>query len=278
MDRNEKAPSVAALGASDNVNQLRKNVMSNDSTEKNHVSPIFKDHVYVIEFGSRLVKVGRSIDPQRRAANISSGSGRQKKRLWVSPSVHGAGPWEARTHAELAHCRQLGEWFECSFDEAVSAAKLTEIPEEIWTAAGQVKRNEESAKRLETLKSLISLSATDQAGRFFADIKIKFLDDMRERAIKNCEAYLSYRASAERCFWECVQRESGDAGDDQGLAIALAYSSEEYLAASRMEHVHLGITMESCMLVLNDVEAIPAMLDEIEAIALGRMSESEVMA
>ena len=32
MGRNEKAPSVAALGASDNVNQTRKNVMSDNST------------------------------------------------------------------------------------------------------------------------------------------------------------------------------------------------------------------------------------------------------
>lgn len=271
-------PGLQARASGNEINFGEEIVMAKHSTSENPTSPILKDHVYVIEFGSGLVKVGRSIHPNRRAANIASGSGRKQMRLWISPAVHGARPWEARAHAALGDFRQIGEWFKCSFEDAVSAAENAQRSEEIWSAAGQEKLAEASAKRFEMLKSLILLSANDDMSRIFARFKVKFLDDMRERAIKNCEAYLSYRAAAERCFWACVQRESSDAEDGRDIALALAYSDEEYLAASRIEHVHLGITMESCMLVLNDVEAIPAMLEEIEAIALSRISEREVTA
>ena len=275
--RNKKTPALAGAEVWGNEsNYQERNVMTNNSIEKLNACPVFKDHVYVIEFGLNLVKIGRSINPERRAANLATGSGRKKTRLWVSTPVHGAGPWEARAHAALGNCRQIGEWFECSFDEAVKAVTQEEVAEELWTIEGQLKLNKKSAESFEMLKELVSLSAKDRLGRTHADIKIRFLDDMRERAIKNCEAYLLYRSAAEQCFWDVVERESPDSGEGcLETAIALAYSSEEYLAASRMEHVHLGITMESCMLVLNDIEKIPAMLDEVEAIAHQRAAQQE---
>lgn len=278
-----KKPQCGNTEASGNeINFGEEIVMSDISTQSAKVSYLFKEHVYVIEFGSSLVKVGRSANPERRAAAIASGSGREKSRIWISDPVHAAGPWESRTHAHLGAFRQSGEWFTCSFDDAVIAAKRQSREEEVWTEAGQEQRNYEANEKFELLKALARRDVGQRCDQIATQMRERFLVDMRERAIKNCIAYLSYKEATEKTLWKVISEELSSikcpASEDFAVAVAVAHSDDRFLSATRIEHVHLGITMESCMLVLNDVDRIPTMLDELEVIARSRMITSEVVA
>lgn len=77
-------------------------------------------YVYVIDGGSGLVKVGRSLSPQTRINGIASSGGFKIQRQWVSPAVAYHSKLELKSHEELAQYRVLGEWFSCSFEMAVA--------------------------------------------------------------------------------------------------------------------------------------------------------------
>lgn len=241
-----------------------------------------KDYVYVVEFGDQLVKVGRSIYPHTRAKNLSTGSGRKLGRIWVSRPMHSACKMEGRVHAALGARRGLGEWFACSFDEAVSIAEREFSEGELWSEEGAARRAEAAGAALQPIKDLIMAGMKEQSDKASESCKKAFLEKMWERALKNCETYLQQKELAEAAYWRAVSEDIDDfdpceaaMAEAKDIAMISAYSNESYLSATRMEHVMLGVTMESCMLFTQDVNKIPAMLEELEGIIRKRPAEAE---
>jgi Meiotically up-regulated gene 113 len=87
-----------------------------NSFSNEHIKP---DHLYVIgEGGTRLVKIGRSVNPHYRVKFLQGGNPRLLRVLHVVPE---AGPYELRLHREFA-ARQLGhEWFDFGDEDPVVA-------------------------------------------------------------------------------------------------------------------------------------------------------------
>ena len=82
-------------------------------------------YLYVIEnCDNGLVKIGHSLDPDRRCASLQTGSSadlRVAHRAAVDPAR--AAVLERKLHQEMAHVRVRGEWFSL---DAKLAANLVE--------------------------------------------------------------------------------------------------------------------------------------------------------
>lgn len=250
--------------------------MKNDSTTINNSRNAC---VYVAEFGNHLVKIGRSIHPQKRVKSLASGSGRDVGRVWISSPTRLAWELEGRIHASLAESRGVGEWFMCSFEDAVSAAHREFLACDSDQTYSEINAQETLNPEIKNLfKAAINYEHSHAAEAY----NKSFMNGMWGRAIKNCGVYLQYRDIAEKAYWIAVSEELESLPDltstpqeAKEIAMMMAYSDESYLAASRMENIHLGITMESCMLFTQDAKKIPAMLEEIEKIALQEAMSDE---
>ncbi|MCJ2084597.1 GIY-YIG nuclease family protein [Methylobacterium sp. E-005] len=78
------------------------------------------DHVYVIKGEHGRVKIGSSINPEQRCAELQTGSPVQ---LWVehvAATLGPALPVELEAHAMLDRYRLNGEWFAVSVEVAVA--------------------------------------------------------------------------------------------------------------------------------------------------------------
>jgi hypothetical protein len=78
------------------------------------------DHVYVINGEHGRVKIGSSINPEQRCAELQTGS---PVRLWVehvTATLGPALPVEIEAHAMLDRYRLSGEWFAVSVEVAVA--------------------------------------------------------------------------------------------------------------------------------------------------------------
>lgn len=80
-------------------------------------------HVYVLDVGTGLVKIGRSKSPSQRLRNIVTQGGFSSRQEWVSSLVRDASALESEVHRHLAPSRVVGEWFSCAFDVAVNVAR-----------------------------------------------------------------------------------------------------------------------------------------------------------
>ena len=78
-------------------------------------------YLYIIEnCDNGLVKIGYSLDPQRRCASLQTGSSAELRvahRAEVDPNR--AAVLERKLHQEMAHARVRGEWFAIPADQAV---------------------------------------------------------------------------------------------------------------------------------------------------------------
>lgn len=93
-------------------------VLWKDSISSPRVLPP-KGFVYIVEDAKdRLVKIGRSENPEQRVNTIRTSSGRVVKRVFITDCFYGYRKAEGLVHKELADTRRVGEWFSCDFETA----------------------------------------------------------------------------------------------------------------------------------------------------------------
>lgn len=77
--------------------------------------------VYILEDKkNNLVKIGMSKNPKQRIRNVESTSGRSFSKVFISDFIYDYKRVEVLAHEELSDHRRIGEWFCCSYDEALS--------------------------------------------------------------------------------------------------------------------------------------------------------------
>lgn len=243
-----------------------------------------KDFVYVIEFEESLVKVGRSTNPDTRIKNVSSASGRKHLRTWVSPAVMDAGQLETSCHLALGEFRGHGEWFNCSYDFAVSQARSLASISMPWSQEEDSRRDQARKENFDAFFSTVFPSLgygreADLEGRFMDRLK----KQMFERSILNYMSFLEIDAQRSTVFDNQIAAQEaafttlGELSIDSAceLIFLRALASEEYLAATMMSGVYLGQATDNCMMVLGDAEKVSGMIDVIEIEARRRLAEKE---
>jgi hypothetical protein len=76
-------------------------------------------YIYVFDFGNQI-KIGQSGDVEFRLRNIETQSGREAIQHF---SIEAEGEYEKILHGHLAQYRQIGEYFNFPFSEAVTLLK-----------------------------------------------------------------------------------------------------------------------------------------------------------
>ena len=82
-------------------------------------------HVYVIQYKSGLVKIGKTINPKQRLDALKTMTASKIKRSFVSPFITKPTALESKTHKHFRANRMHGEFFKISFDEAVGFINQT---------------------------------------------------------------------------------------------------------------------------------------------------------
>lgn len=73
-------------------------------------------YVYVIESENHKVKIGKSINPEKRIISIKMTSGCEIVRTYVTPELHQYSALEAFLHSHFSKYRYIGEWFNVDYD------------------------------------------------------------------------------------------------------------------------------------------------------------------
>ena len=82
--------------------------------------------IYVIERPDGLVKIGRSINRPQRIRSRETQGGFTTERVWISFPGSFEAITENRAHKAMKPNRQIGEWFDVDFDDAVTAVLNTD--------------------------------------------------------------------------------------------------------------------------------------------------------
>lgn len=75
---------------------------------QNVVPPTRISHLYVMQVERGQIKIGRSIDVEKRRRALETGSGRK---VFLIATLEGRGHEECAVHQALARFRNIGEWF-----------------------------------------------------------------------------------------------------------------------------------------------------------------------
>ena len=86
-------------------------------------------HVYALLSTDGLVKIGRTKNPKPRIRAISTHTGRDFVRVYVSPPTIAYAGLERSLHEMFAADRIRGEWFRVGIDDVIDAIGKTLIPE-----------------------------------------------------------------------------------------------------------------------------------------------------
>ena len=89
-----------------------------ESAEYNWQKGPILGYVYAIENNNGAVKIGRSVNPQKRTDSIRTQSNGDVKRVFISTPMANYASVERRLHRHFSACRAVGEWFNISFDDA----------------------------------------------------------------------------------------------------------------------------------------------------------------
>lgn len=108
-----------------------------------------KGYVYAIQ-NENIVKIGKSFRPDQRLKTIQTQVGFIAQNIFISRASSLYSRVEIACHEKLKHCRVFGEWFDTSFEDAVSC--INQTLEEIATAENEKK--EES--RLSNIPDMVS--------------------------------------------------------------------------------------------------------------------------
>jgi hypothetical protein len=85
-------------------------------------------YVYVIASGPRAVKIGFSIDPERRVQELQTGHERHLSLVHKEPVSDIHGPLlEKLIHRANRHKTLRGEWFDLTHEEAILEVKFAVI-------------------------------------------------------------------------------------------------------------------------------------------------------
>lgn len=122
---------------SDGYNEEEKALLAKILDECHYQSVIWKDtinsprelseqgFVYILEDKkNNLVKIGMSKNPKQRIRNIESTSGRSFSKVFISDFIYDYKRVEVLAHDELSDHRRIGEWFCCSYDEALNTVSF----------------------------------------------------------------------------------------------------------------------------------------------------------
>ncbi len=88
-------------------------------------------YVYIIENEHLRVKIGKTISLDKRIRTIETQSGNKINRVYTSPKCSNYSNIEASMHKIFSSKRLIGEWFDITFDEAVSELKKLNFEFEI---------------------------------------------------------------------------------------------------------------------------------------------------
>ena len=139
-----------------------------------------RGYVYVLDFGDRGVKIGRSKNPEKRIRSIETQSGSAAIDRWVSSKMIRYGDLEAfllrefrsrdrsKVTEQKPRSRGIGEYVNQSFDDVVSFAKCKECD---FLSHGESDDacDIEAKRRLEYLEDMIfSSRATDR--KLYVDV------------------------------------------------------------------------------------------------------------
>ncbi len=96
--------------------------------------------IYVMENDDGLVKLGRSLDPDKRRRTLESGTGRNVHLCHTTPLRDDSSYVEAAAHRILADKRKAGEWFDVTVDDAVQAIEAAIRDVERWKDGRKCKK------------------------------------------------------------------------------------------------------------------------------------------
>jgi hypothetical protein len=84
--------------------------------------------VYVIASGPHSVKIGFSVDPERRVGQLQTGHERKLSLVYKELVTDFEGPMlEKRIHDANRHKGLRGEWFDLSHEEAIQEVQFAVI-------------------------------------------------------------------------------------------------------------------------------------------------------
>ena len=86
-------------------------------------------YVYVIENENHKVKIGRSINPEKRIRHIEKISGYKVVNTYITPCLHQYIQLETFLHGHFATNRSIGEWFNINYHDAVSYVSTLKFDE-----------------------------------------------------------------------------------------------------------------------------------------------------
>lgn len=86
-------------------------------------------YVYVILDEHNRVKIGKSLNPATRIKSIATSSGITIVDSYVTEPLYGYSDLENHLHDIFKEYRQIGEWFDCKFNDVITYIKTTDMSE-----------------------------------------------------------------------------------------------------------------------------------------------------
>ena len=87
-------------------------------------------YVYVIENENHKIKIGKSINPEKRIMGIKMTSGCEIIRTYITPELHQYSGLETFLHNHFNEYRYIGEWFNIGYDLVVKYVSTLDFS--IW--------------------------------------------------------------------------------------------------------------------------------------------------
>jgi hypothetical protein len=157
--------------------------------------------------GSNTVKIGRTVNLEKRFASIQTMSPVPLVVLWTHP---GGSDLESKLHQFFEEIRSHGEWF--VFTEDPVAAIKSAVENESWVADAEAKRLARAAQRAAARKRVADLGPAYEA----ALNEVRAIEDPPER-FKEARAFRSAIAESDRSLRQ-LQKEVILALKEQGLS------------------------------------------------------------
>lgn len=84
-------------------------------------------YVYVVENENHKVKIGMTVDPDRRIATLETQGGYKIISRYVTPSLKYYSRLESDLHRKFSDCRDIGEWFNIDFNTVVDYVESMDL-------------------------------------------------------------------------------------------------------------------------------------------------------
>lgn len=111
-------------------------------------------YVYVVENENHKVKIGQTINPDRRIATLETQGGYRIVSRYVTKELYQYSQLELFLHDKFREYRDVGEWFNCEFSTVKEYVDTLDIDE--WNKPPTNEEIAEHERRIESLKELFS--------------------------------------------------------------------------------------------------------------------------